>query len=246
MVANGTSKVKISVILVSTLFLLVGFFAYNQVNNSITEEDIFYINKFLDAGNIASISPKASYEDEINYIVQVQKAVLKVAPYDKNIAGIPFNQPREPKNLYLKKGGSCSDRSRVIEKILRRSGFQTRHISFYSTKEPVSKFKSLITPHIESHAVTEVLTQKGWLVVDSNDPWISLDKQALPVSIKKIQSDTEIRNIGWQPKYLPHMFSMYKNPFVPVYGLYSRHGKFYPPFNFIPDLYWPEFAYNVL
>ncbi|MBT5551572.1 MAG: hypothetical protein HOJ79_13965 [Nitrospina sp.] len=240
------NKVKISVVLVTTLFLLAGIFAYNQVNNSITEEDIIYINKFLDAGDIASISPEASYEDEIKYIIRVQKTVLKVAPLDITFAGISFNQSREPKDLYLKKSGLCSDRSRVIEKILRRSGFQTRHISFYSTKETASKFKSLITPQIASHAVSEVLTQKGWLVIDSNDPWISLDKQALPVSIKKIQSDTEIRNIEWHPKYLRHMDNMYKNPFVVVYGLYSRHGRFYPPFNFIPDIHWPEFSYNVL
>ena len=241
-----TSKFKISVILITTLFLLAGIFVYNQVDNSITEEDIIYINKFLDTGNITYISPEASYEDEIDYIIRVQKVVLEVARFDYTYVGIPLNQPREPKDLYLKKIGLCSDRSRTLEKILRRSGLQTRHINFYATKGTAHKLKSLVVPQIDSHSVSEVLTQKGWLVVDSNDPWISLDKQALPVSIKKIQLDTESQNIEWHPKYSPHMDRMYKNPFVVVYGLYSRHGRFYPPFNFVPDIHWPEFAYNAL
>jgi transglutaminase-like putative cysteine protease len=83
---------------------------------------------------------------------------------------IPHGAPREPKNVYLAKSGFCYDRSRVIEKVLRNAGLKTRHISIYSTKKTKLKTKSLIMPGVESHALTEVFTQKGWMVVDPNDP----------------------------------------------------------------------------
>ena len=39
---------------------------------------------------------------------------------------------------------------------------------------------------------------------------------------------------------------IYEQPFTFVYGLYSRHGQFYPPYNFVPDINYDEFVNNVL
>ena len=49
----------------------------------------------------------------------------------------------------------------------------------------------LLTPRVRSHAAIEVLTKKGWLVVDPNHPWISIDALNNPLSINKIKHDID-------------------------------------------------------
>ncbi len=130
----------------------------------------------------------------------------------------------------------------MIEKILRHFGFETRHVSIYSKEESDWAIVSILTPGVSSHAVTEVLTKKGRLLVDSNAPWISVDTDRQPIPVDTIQSISEDkRSINW-PKKPPS--KLYLNPFTFVYGLYSRHGKFYPPYNFIPDINYREFIQN--
>jgi hypothetical protein len=64
------------------------------------------------------------------------------------------------------------------------------------------------------------------------------------VSIQDIQNSVEnAAAITW--KQAPPV-DIYTEPFTFVYGLYSRHGKFYPPYNFIPDVHYGEFIQNIL
>ena len=223
-----------------TAIFLTTILAYHEVDNSLTEEDKQYITKYLEETNILPLLKERTFKDELDFIVQSQNAVLKVAPANE---GIPFNTKREPKELYLSKTGLCYDRSRVIEKILRYSGFRTRHISIYSIKQTHSSLKSLLTSRISSHAVTEVLTLRGWLVVDSNSHWVSINGQGNPVSIEQISSDGHTGIISWN---MQPPSKIYEEPFVFVYGLYSRHGRFYPPYNFLPDVNYKELIQNVL
>jgi len=39
---------------------------------------------------------------------------------------------------------------------------------------------------------------------------------------------------------------IYQESFSFIYGLYSRHGKFYPPYTFIPDVNYVELIQNIL
>jgi hypothetical protein len=107
-----------------------------------------------------------------------------------------------------------------------------------------SSIKLFFTPKIASHAATEVLTKKGWMVIDSNHPWLALDVNNNPISIKKIkQSFDNSVYIDW--KRTPYN-NVFLESFVFVYGLYSRHGRFYPPYNFIPDINYGEFIQNAI
>lgn len=229
---------SLSLLTIGVVFVcVIGILDYHAVDNSLSEEDKEYIPKYL--RNITPLPEIPSYDDELNYIISVQRSVLNIAPHNN---GLPFNQKREPKELYVAKTGLCYDKSRVIEKILRYSGFETRHVFILSTKNTGSAVKSLITPSVSSHAVTEVLTKEGWLVVDSMAPWVSTDKNNHPVSIEKIQSKVELSEpIEWSSE--PPM--IYTEPFTFVYGLYSRHGMFYPPYNFIPDVNYGELVQNI-
>ena len=205
---------------------------YNEVDNSLTEEDMRYVPMYL--ADVVPLTKKPTYREELSFITSVQKSVLDIAPR-KN--GLPFNQKRELKEIYVEKTGSCSEKSRVVEKLLRYSGFKTRHVSIYSKFETGSAILSLMTPRTPSHAVTEVLTKKGWLIVDAFEPWVSVDMDGMPLSTREIQDIQESTGSLLEMKWnngIPH--DIYSHPFTFVFGLYSRHGKFYPPYNFIPDI----------
>jgi hypothetical protein len=217
----------------------VAVLSLHAVDNSLSEEDKQYIPLYL--RNVESLSEDRTYRDELDFIISVQRSVLNIAPRND---GLPVGQKREPKELYEAKTGLCFDRSRVIEKIYKYSGFRTRHVSIYSKAKTGSAIRSLVTPGVPSHAVTEVLTKSGWLIVDSNAPWVSTDKDNKPLSIKdiKLSIDNHIP-IRWNREPAE---SIYIKPFTFVYGLYSRHGMFYPPYNFIPDIHYGELVQNVL
>ena len=232
------SKKKYLLLMGIAVISIVGFLAYSSVDNSLSTEDRQYIQKYLNG--MRRLPENPTYFDELEFIVSVQRSVLDVAPGND---GIPYGQKREPKDLYLAKSGLCYDRSRVIEKILRYSGFDTRHISIYSTRETGSAISSLITPEVSSHAVTEVLTANGWLVVDSNRPFVSIDKNRQPIPVQKIKLAGEgLAFIEWNRE---PQADIYREPFTFIYGLYSRHGKFYPPYNFVPDIHYGEFIQNL-
>lgn len=224
---------KITGILLVTVIVIVAVFWYHGVSKQITKQDEEFIPLYTQ--NIEAATVESEYEAQIEFIKRVQNSVLNVAPLD---SGLPYRQQREPKDLYEAKKGLCFDRSRVIEKILQYHGFQTRHIFIYSTKNS-NALKAFATPQVPSHAVTEVWTKKGWLVIDSNDEWISLEKEGNPVSIENM---SENLNRDWASPP-PEIYKTLA-PYTFVYGLYSRHGEFYPPYNFIPDVNYGEFLDN--
>ena len=232
-------KIIISGCILLTLFLIMKI---HEVDKTITEEDEIYIKKYLMVENINILPEHPTYLDEIKLILDVQKAVLFIAPDE---IGIAYDSTREPKDLYFSKAGICYDKSRVIEKILIYLGFKTYHISVYSIEETDSFFKSIFTPGTKSHAVSGVLTQKGWLFIDSLEPWISIDSNGNPISIKQMNNELKDNTI-WNSDFAPFMNPILKNNFIYIIGLYSRHGRFYPPYNFIPDINWGEFMYNFL
>ena len=185
-----------------------------------------------------------TFEQEIRIITAVQDAVLARAPENK---GLPMGSPREPKALYNARFGLCYDRSRAIEKALMLFGFEVRHISAYSTDETGSAVVSLLTPQVDSHAVTEVKTARGWLLVDSNARWISLDAGSRPWGAAELKraADSQLPMPEWSGNNRAAMNELFSKSFVYLPGLYSRHGQFYPPFTPIPDVNWHDFIVGI-
>jgi hypothetical protein len=218
---------------VSSISLL----AYHAVDTSVTAEDEEYIARYLADGQVAPLPSLRTYEDELTFIRGVQKAVLQVAPEHR---GIEDDHPREPRDVYMARAGLCYDRSRVIEKILRHAGFEARHVFILSTDGIGSGLRALLTPGVASHAVTEVRTERGWLIVGSNTGWLSIDVDGNPRSVKDLAAAPA--GFAWQEK--PRT-DIYERPLVAIYGLYSRHGRFFPPYNALPDVNYTELAQNL-
>lgn len=213
------------------------FLAYNDIPSDISEADKAIAGQLL-GGEWGNFNRPATYDEEIALVLAAQDAVLRIAPIDE---GLPLGQPRELSQLMQAGRGLCYDRSRAIETILRLHGMKTRHAAVYSTAETDFWLRSLLTPGTASHAVSEVETQKGWLVVDSNARWISLTPQNMPLAMSELRE----RHTGaWSHLARKPINRIFTAPFTWVYGLYSRHGKFYPPYLPIPDIEWSEMIDN--
>jgi transglutaminase-like putative cysteine protease len=168
-----------------------------------------------------------TFTQEILAIQKVQDYFLTAAPLNK---GIPLGRPREATDVLRAGYGLCYDRSRAMEMVLRAAGYRTRHASLY-VLDRSSLFHTLTRRQVPSHAITEVKTSRGWLLVDSNDDWIALTKDGRPVSATNV---VKTPSSAWRDPAQRNPF--YDHSLAVIYGLYSRHGKFYAPYIPVPDL----------
>lgn len=220
------------------LGLLVGLGAVawaHAVDLEPTPEDQQALGPVLSRAGITRRTETSSTAGELRVIREVQRAILEAAPVNR---GIPQGSSREPAQLLARKEGLCFDRSRTIEKALRILGFECRHVFIYSIEEGGGW--AVLRPGVRSHAVTEVRTRDGWVVVDSNDPWLSVDARGRPRGIAEVHRDLGKQELEWPAGHERIQSDIYRKPFNYLYGLYSRHGRFYPPYNPLPDLSWTE------
>lgn len=204
-----------------------------------TPEDRVALAEVLASPGVTPRTETTSTAGELRVLRAVQRAILARVPVNR---GIPQGQRREPADLLPRREGLCFDRSRTIEKALRILGFTCRHVFIYSTEEGGAW--AVVKAGVRSHAVTEVSTRDGWLVVDSNDPFLSVSEDGRPIGIAGIRNDVGQSKLRWPAGTETVQSDIYRRPFNFVFGMYSRHGKFYPPFNPIPDLSWTELVDN--
>lgn len=210
---------------------------YHNVSKKITSEDKIQIESLLNFQNEDVSKINDNFENQITFIKKIQSIVIdSISPSQ---TGIPLGRNREPINVIQYGQGQCFDRSRLIEKILIHYGFKIRHLSIYKMEESTKLLKTLLSTGTPSHATVEVKTLKGWMIVDSNTKWLSLDKNSLPMNFKNLNPD----KFHQQPDVI--LLPFYSNNSLGIYGLYSRHGHFYPPYNRIPDFNFRELFYNL-
>jgi len=232
-------RFRFAAILLLTVPAIAAILAIHAVDNRLSDEDRRVIPRYLTG--VAPLPAAPDYAAQLRFIGAVQAAVLAIAPGAGD--GLPFDHTREPKDLLEAGSGLCYDRSRAIEKVLRSAGLETRHLALFAIPEGGSALDALLKPGVDSHAVTEVLTRAGWLVVDSNHHWLSLDAAGRPVSIATIARTARGKSaVDWRQ---PPPAGIYNRPFVSVIGLYSRHGRFYPPYDRIPDVNYGELLQNL-
>ena len=200
------------------------------VSKSISEDDK-YITKLLDVDKeCLNIN---SYDQEIKCIKTIQESQLNIIT-GKDCRGKYINLGS--KEVIKLNTACCFDRSRITEQALQIYGFKVRHVHL----NEISKwgYFNLLIPNTSSHAVSEVLTSKGWLGVDSNEPFVLLDENNYPNTYAKGIANGLINSYS--------KFPLYKKPITYVIGLYSRNGTFFEPYlPLIPELNYNDFLRNL-
>ena len=219
---------KLILRLLALVLLFVTIFAvlatYTNVPTTITAEDI---TAFAEIG-VQRETSNRTYEQEVALIRTVQAAVLRRVPNNK--LGIPEYETREPADLFRVGQGQCYDRSRTLDKLLLYLGFQSRHV--YMLYQEGRPFLVALFHHGQlSHAVTEVKTSKGWMLVDSNSTWISSDHYGEPVNADQVWR--RFKEFDNPPSYFSY-------PSWAIRGLYSRKGQFYGAGIPFPEANWAD------
>lgn len=227
---------KKRLLLILTILCLGTYLKLTEVSLEVTKTDAFYIDRIL-SKKYPHHSEIGSFSEELEVIQSVVKDVHQnITPGKK---GITYGKPREPKDLYTRGYGACFDLSRTIEKTLRSLGFTIRHVATYKL-ENRGVLRTLLTPGIPSHSTSEILTKEGWMILDPHTTELALDWNGKPISIERAAREPE-NAIFKSPHRRLHY---YQSPFTYLYGLYSRHGKFYSPYTFIPDVNYGEMLRN--
>ena len=217
---------------ISALTVAIGLGWFTNISTRVTSSDESIFRSVL---NLTQPVKKLSFEEEISLITEVQQRILHEVP---NGPPIPDYTDREPEDLMRHRSGLCYDRSRTYDKLFSWLGFQVRHVYILYPEHPVKRnklpyWRAFFTRGTASHAVTEVKTQKGWLLIDSNSNWISLTKDGRPVAADDIQENIP------DFQQVPHYFN---RPYLAIRGLYSRRGQLYRPYIPYPQLNWQDFA----
>lgn len=211
--------------------------ALHNVPLRLTANDRQILNEWFAGNSLPTGLGNAPYALQIAAIKDVQALALEEI---RRGHGIAPGQSREPGAALAVGEGECYDRTRFLEKTLKYAGLPTRHASVYLNPENLGPLRLLTKTGAPSHAVTEVLTARGWLIVDSNNEWLGLAADSTPVSLESIHGNTSFLTP------LPAAEAAFYRPGTVIYyGLYSRHGGFFPPFNRIPDISWRELLFNL-
>jgi hypothetical protein len=201
-----------------------------EVSKSISEDDK-YITKLL---NVDEECLKInSYEKEIKCIKTIQESQLNLVR-GTSCRGKYINLGS--KEVIELNTACCFDRSRITEQALQIYGFKVRHVHLNETSK--RGYLNLLIPNTSSHAVSEVLTSKGWLGVDSNEPFLLLNENNYPNTYEKAIANGVINSYS--------KFPLYKKPMTYVIGLYSRNGTFFEPyFPYLPEINSNDFFRNL-
>ena len=229
-------KINKYILIIIIILISIFFTQYHNVKKNLTIEDIKYIKLFIEELDLDLNKPDfKSFNNELKFINLIHK---KIIINIVNKEGIEIKNTREPKDIYVLKKGECYDISRLLEKIFQYYGYKTRHLSIYEKKGNIPLLNLFLKKGNDSHAISQIYTTKGWLTIDSVSDWVNSDINNIIIDINKINLNT-----NWKHHYPHHIF---KKKYFIIYGLYSRHGGFYPPYNFIPDINFKDFViYNL-
>jgi hypothetical protein len=230
------------------LLLVIAILVLNSESVVNNKEDKQYIEAFSTEWKLSknTDSIHANFESEVAFIRQMQDCVVKTIQQVE----IPHQYFGSLKYYYTNRKGFCYDRAVLMEKFLLNYGFSFRHLYLYFDPNgqypPAINFFKRGTP---SHALLEVKTQRGWMVIGTNANWIGLSNKNEVLNVAELK-----KRIGANTLMLKYNASVGQyfwegkgNHFRFIYGIYSRHGDFFnagrdtgkaslmPSFHILPD-----------
>jgi hypothetical protein len=185
----------------------------------------------------AACRDRSGFAAELRCIRHVQAAVLAIGRGGRCARKGTRIEPMD----FIRRGyGCCFDRARFIEKALTHYGYAVRRVALYSRRYG---FAGLLTQWIDSHAGTEVRTARGWLAVDSVQPFVLITRDGRPLRYADYGDPSAGRPV--QRPGPGHDFN-FDRPYFVIYGLYSRHGRFHGPDLPAPEIHYPDFLRSTL
>lgn len=215
--------VSVKIVVLLCLFAILA--VMTNVPTSIEVDDVAVFERDL---QIEGLKHPQTFSDEIDAIRTIQHKVFAKAPVG---AGIPDFEPREPSDLMKRHEGLCFDRSRTLDKAFDYIGLPARHV-YLLYRSDRSFLSALFHYGQPSHAVTEVRTSRGWMLVDSNTEWFALTRDGQVVGADDVWRRAD--EFDRMPGYL-------NAPWWAMRGMYSRKGQLYPPYIVFPDFNWLDF-----
>jgi hypothetical protein len=216
---------------IAALFVAAGIYvvAAGWVSNAATADDLQAIARLRADPHCRD---RSGFAGQLHCIRHIQAAVL---PVGRRLCAAK-GETIEPMAFIRRGYGCCFDRARFIEKALRHYGYTTRRVALYEARYGLL---GLLIPRIDSHAATEVRTARGWLAVDSEQPFVLITRAGRPLRFVDYHGPAA-RELAQGPRGV-HSFGFARRYYV-IYGLYSRHGGFYGPNLPGPDIRYPEFV----
>jgi hypothetical protein len=209
--------------LLAAVLLVFLFDGYPRVNRS----DRLYIDSFLSIWKmkIDQAQLHLDFELERKFIESLQAHTFD--ELESKLHPIPTDSVGSLRFYFNQREGACYDRAIFMEKFLEVAGFDTRHLYiWFPPRGEKNSWTSLINKKLHSHALLEVKTLRGWMVIETFSRFIAIDPNNQPYDIKKLRTIQQDPNIT--DSVAKQVFPWYKETgqFHFVYGIYSRHGGF--------------------
>lgn len=200
----------------------------NSKSIDVTKKDEHFIQAFSRDWNLVrnTDSIHASFESEINFITILQNSVLKEIRHEE----IPHQYFGDIDFYYSKKAGFCYDRAVLMEKFLLYHGFSFRHLYlYYGSGKQAPAISDFFKRGIASHALLEVKTKKGWMVMGTNANWLGLSKTGEVMDMEQLRNKIGLNSLSLKSEAsIGKCFWLEKGAhFRYIYGVYSRHGDFF-------------------
>jgi hypothetical protein len=226
-------KAMIGVALVAAV--VAGLLVAAAVPQRVTTEDVAALTQFgivLPAER--DIPRTRSEQGQADFLRAVERRVhARVTAIDPVANG----HPREPADVLAGGTGVCFDRARVIEQAVRLAGFEARRdfLLYMPTESPsaIDVARRFATPGGPTHTVVEVKVGSHWVFMGTLTPVIGIDSSGRSWSaraLSRLDSEPRKRLLGregWK--------EILDTRFVPIEGLYSRHGQHYWPYPRFPN-----------
>jgi hypothetical protein len=217
--------------------ILVSLLTINRSPN-LSHSDRSYIDSFFKEFKLENnpVSIHKSFDSELDFISKLQDvAILHIEQTE-----VPHKYFGDIEYYFKQRKGFCYDRAIFMEKIFKLFKFDFRHIYIYfpSMNQKETAISNFFKKGTKSHALLEVKTKKGWMLIETNCNWLGLksNKELLTVeSFNELKINQNTIDFYKNPSCGIPFWKRY-NSFRYIYGFYSRHGDFFSRSSIIPDI----------
>lgn len=214
--------------------VVAGLMAFNGVDTSVTQEDREVIATF---GVGEQCESAEGFEAELECVESVQQAVFEQFP--DTSCEFQRGETEHTASAVAERGyGCCYDRATLIEQTLRDYGFEVRRVGLWERQSmPLNYLK----PGINSHALSEVKTERGWMAVESLDPIVGIDEEGEIYDVADIREGLQSGEVDDNTFGTEIPSTFFNGEYVYGRGVYSRHGYFFEPHIPVPEVSWEHF-----